>query len=197
MGLDIVRTNVKRLSGSVVVEGAESCASAQGAESCASAQGAVGYGTTFRLTLPLTLAILQAMMVTLDEDVYAIPLTSIVETLYLSQMIIETVKGKPVIKWRDQVLPIVHLRQFFAHHRMAATSANGKKQAVVTVTWGKLKAGLVVDELIGKQEIVIKSLGSFIGNVPGLSGCTILGDGRIALIADIPGLIGTCLQAQG
>lgn len=177
VGLDIVRTNVKRLSGSVVVE------------------SEVGHGTTFRLTLPLTLAIVQAMMVALGDDVYAIPLTSIIETLYLSEVTINSVKGRAVIKWRDQVLPILYLRQFFAHHRLATTPPNGKTQAVVTVVWGKLKAGLVVDKLIGKQEIVIKSLGAFVGNVPGLSGCTILGDGSIALIVDIPGLIGTTMKA--
>ncbi len=178
VGLDVVRTNVKQLSGSVLVE------------------SEIGVGTTFRVTLPLTLAILQAMMVSLGDDVYAIPLTSIVESLYLANARVSSVKGKPVITWRNQVLPIVRLRQFFAHARMTADPPDDTKQAVVTVAWGKLKAGLVVDHLLGKQEIVIKSLGSFIGNVPGLSGCTILGDGRIALIVDIPGLIGTCLQAQ-
>ncbi|MCP4537021.1 MAG: chemotaxis protein CheA [Chloroflexi bacterium] len=178
VGLDVVRANVKRLSGSVMVE------------------SEMGSSTTFRLTLPLTLAIVQAMMVALKDDVYAIPLTSVVETLYLSEATIHSVKGRPVIKWRDQVLPIVHLRQFFAHHRMSDTPPNEKMQAVVTVVWGKLKAGLVVDKLIGKQEVVIKSLGSFIGNVPGLSGCTILGDGRIALIVDVPGLISTTMKRE-
>ncbi|MCP4542073.1 MAG: chemotaxis protein CheA [Chloroflexi bacterium] len=178
VGLDVVRTNVKQLSGSVVVE------------------SEIGQGTTFRVTLPLTLAIVQAMMIGLGDDVYAIPLTSIVESLYLADVQASTVQGKPVITWRNQVLPIVRLRQFFTHTRMALAPPNGTKQAVVTVAWGKLKAGLVVDQLLGKQEIVIKSLGSFIGNVPGLSGCTILGDGRIALIVDVPGLIGACLQAQ-
>jgi two-component system chemotaxis sensor kinase CheA len=176
VGLDVVRTNVKQLSGSVVVE------------------SVVGRGTTFRVTLPLTLAIVQAMMVSLGDDVYAIPLTSIVESLYLSDVDISSVKGKPVIQWRDQVLPIVHMRGFFAHHRLTARSADEDKQAVVTVAWGRLKAGLIVDSLLGKQEIVIKSLGTFIGNVPGLSGCTILGDGRIALIIDVPGLISTTMK---
>ncbi|MDY7080035.1 MAG: chemotaxis protein CheA [Chloroflexota bacterium] len=171
VGLDVVRTNIKKLSGSVVVE------------------SKVGRGTTFRVTLPLTLAIVQAMMVTLGNDVYAIPLTSIIESLYLSSVRTSSVRGRPVITWRNQVLPVVNLRRFFAHHQLPSESTNGKEQAVVAVAWGKLKAGLIVDKLIGKQEIVVKSLGSFIGNVTGLSGCTILGDGRIALIIDIPGLI--------
>ncbi len=174
VGLDVVRTNVKRLSGSVVVE------------------SEVGMGTSFRLTLPLTLAIVQAMLVTLGEDVYAIPLTSIVETLYLSDVTVSGVKGRPVIHWRDSVLPLVYLRQIFDLGEAGFLS----KQAVVTVAWGKQQVGLVVDELIGKREIVIKSLNAFLGNVPGLSGCTILGDGRIALIIDIPSLVSACLQAQ-
>ncbi len=168
VGLDIVRTNVKRLGGAVVVE------------------SEVGRGTTFRVTLPLTLAIVQAMMIALGNDVYAIPLANIVETLYLADAITGSVKGKPVIQWRDRVLPLVHLRRFFDRGDEDPVSG---KQAVVTVAWGKLQVSLIVDRLIGKQEIVVKSLGPFIGNVPALSGCTILGDGRVALIVDISGLI--------
>ena len=177
VGLDVVQTNIKRLGGSVVVE------------------SEVGRGTTFRLTLPLTLTILQTMLVALGEDVYAIPLTGIVESLYLDEVSVAGVKGKPVIRWRDQALPLLYLRHFFDHPRLAAPS-NGARQAVVTVTWGKLQVGLIVDRLIGKQEIVVKSLSPLIGNAPGLSGCTILGDGRVALIVDIPGLISAEMQAQ-
>ena len=176
VGLDVVRTNVKRLGGAVVVE------------------SEVGRGTTFRVTLPLTLAIVQAMMVALGDDVYAIPLASIVETLYLADAITGSVKGKPVIQWRDRVLPLVHLHRFYGRGDKDPTSG---KQAVVTVAWGKLKVGLVVDRLIGKQEIVVKSLGPFIGNVPALSGCTILGDGRVALIVDISGLISAVMGQTG
>ncbi len=174
MGLDVVRTNVKKLSGMVMVE------------------SEVGHGATFRVTLPLTLAIVQAMMIDQGDAVFAIPLSSIVETLYLADVKGSSVKGKPVIHWRDQALPIVDLGQFFAQSDENRVSG----QAVVVVAWGKLQVGLVVDRLIGKQEIVIKSLGSFIGSVPALSGCTILGDGRIALIIEISGLINECLKAQ-
>ena len=177
VGLDVVRTNVKQLSGTVEVG------------------NDVGHGTTFRVTLPLTLAIVQAMMVELGDDVHAIPLAGIVETFYLSDVNVSSVKGKPVVQWRDRVLPLVDLGQFFA--QTGAWQKNSvSRQTVVVVTWGKLQVGLVVDRLIGKQEIVIKALTSFIGSVPGLSGCTILGDGRIALILDISGLISAYLQAQ-
>jgi two-component system chemotaxis sensor kinase CheA len=178
VGLDVVQTNVKRLGGSVVVD------------------SELGRGTTFRITLPLTLAIVQTMLVGLGGGVYAIPLTSVVESLYLADVNISGVKGNPTIYWRDQALPLLYLRQFFAHPRLAATSAKESEQAVVTVAWGKLRVGLIVDRLIGKQEIVVKALSPVIGSLPGLSGCTILGDGRIALIMDVPGLISAAMQAQ-
>ncbi len=175
VGLDIVRTNIKRLSGSVVVE------------------SEAGEGTTFRITLPLTLAIVQAMLVALSGDIYAIPLSGIVESLYLTGMRIDHIRGKAVIQWRDQVLPLINLRDFFRHRRMVEP-APGDEGAVVVVSWGRLRVGLLIDELIGKQEIVIKSLGPFIGSVSGISGCTIMGDGRIALIMDVPGLISAAMK---
>ena len=175
VGLDVVRTNINRIGGSVVVE------------------NELGRGATFRLTLPLTLAILPTMLVALGNDVYAVPLTSIVESLYLSDVTVSSIKGHPAIHWRDQVLPLLNLRQFFGRAPHAARDA---RPAVVAVTWGKLQVGLVVDKIIGKQEIVVKPLGSLIGNVPGLSGCTILGNGRIALIVDVSSLINAAIQAR-
>ena len=178
VGMDIVCTNVERLNGSVAVD------------------SEMGRGTTFRLTLPLTLAIVQTMLIGLGEDVYAIPLTGIMDSLYLDEVRVNTVKGKPTIRWRDSVLPILNLREFFAHSRLVARSSNSAKPAVVTVGWGKLRLGLVVDRIIGRQEIVVKSFSPIVGKAPGLSGCTILGDGRIALIMDIPSLINTMMQAR-
>ena len=181
VGLDVVRTNIKNLSGSVVVE------------------SEVGKGTTFRLTLPLTLAIVQTMLVGLGDGIYAIPLASIIETLYLADVDLKSVKGQPTIGWRDEVLPLLYLREFFTHRRLTATPTSVNEQAIVTVAWGKQRVGLIVDHLIGKQEIVIKSLSPSLGNIPGLSGCAILGDGNISLIIDVPGLIGAAAQtkAQG
>jgi two-component system chemotaxis sensor kinase CheA len=175
VGLDVVRTNINRIGGSVVVE------------------NELGRGATFRLTLPLTLAILPTMLVALGDDVYAVPLTSVVESLYLSDVTVSSIKGHPAIHWRDQVLPLLNLRQFFSRAPRATGDA---RPAVVAVAWGKLQVGLVVDRIIGKQEIVVKPLGSLIGNVPGLSGCTILGNGRIALIVDVSSLINAAMQAR-
>ena len=175
VGMDVVQTNVKRIGGTVTVE------------------SEVGQGTVFRITLPLTLAIVQAMLVALGKDVYAIPLASVIESMYLSDMTVNSVKGTPTIRWREQALPLLSLREFFAHPRLADAPPGGQP-AVVTVSWGKVHVGLMVDKLIGKQEIVVKSLSPIIGNVAGLSGCTILGDGRVALIVDIPGLIGAAIS---
>ena len=135
------------------------------------------------------------MLVKVRNTVYAIPLSSIIESLYLSEVTISTVRKQPTIRWRDSILPLLDLRKFFDHPRMK----HGKvdivvKPAVVTVTWGKLKVGLVVDKIIGNQGIVVKSLSPVIGEIPGLSGAAILGDGSICLILDIPGLINSALQ---
>jgi two-component system chemotaxis sensor kinase CheA len=181
VGLDVVRTNISRIGGSVAVE------------------SEFGYGTTFRLTLPLTLATVQTMLVNLGEDVYAIPLTSIIESLYLSDVDVGSVKGNPAIQWRDGVLPLLDLSDYFG--RGVATSPlpgedGSTKSAVVVVAWGKIQAGLMVNRIISKQEVVAKPLGAIIGNVPGLSGCTILGDGSIALIVDVPGLINDTMQTR-
>ncbi len=177
VGMDVVRTNVEQLGGTVVVE------------------SELGKGTTFRLALPLTLAIMQSMLIALGSDVYAIPSTGITDSLYLADVTISTAKGSKVIQWRNSVLPLLDLRDYFAHSHMAPV-ADGSRRAIVTVSWGKLNLGLVVDRIIGQQEIVVKSLSSVIGNLAGLSGCAILGDGRVALIMDIPSLVNTAAQAR-
>jgi two-component system, chemotaxis family, sensor kinase CheA len=181
VGLDVVRTNVERLSGSVIVE------------------SDLGRGSMFQITLPLTLAIVDTMLVALNHSVYALPLATIIESLYLSGAQISTVRTKPTIQWRDTVLPLLDLREYFAR-----PGANGKsngadqghKPAIVTVGWGRHRVGLIVDGIIGKQGIVVKSLSSIVGEVPGILGCAILGDGRVALIADIPGLISAAFHTR-
>ncbi len=179
VGMDVVRANIERLSGSIVVD------------------SKVGQGTAFRVTLPLTLAIVETMLVALKDGVYAIPMSSIIDSLYLSDVTVHTVKARPTIRWRDTVLPLLDLRQFFAHPGTVENPHHSAKPAIVTVAWGKQQLGLVVDKIIGKQGAVVKSLSPIIGEVPGLSGGTILGDGRIALIVDTPGLIHATLQRTG
>jgi len=178
VGMDVVRSNIERLSGSAVVTSKP------------------GQGTTFRITLPLTLAIVQTMLVSMRGISYALPLSNIIESLYYSDVTVSTIKGKKVIHWRDSVLPLIDLREYFTHPRMQGEIIRDARNAIITVTWGKQRVGLVVDRIIGKQDIVVKSLSTIIGELPGISGGTILGDGSIALIIDIPGLIGAVMQAR-
>jgi two-component system chemotaxis sensor kinase CheA len=178
VGLDVVRTNIERLSGSVIVS------------------SEMGQGTTFRLTLPLTLALVQTMLVIVRQTLYAIPVTSINAALYLAEANLNSIKGRPALTWQGAVLPLLDLREFFARAVATPDHRNGDKPSVVLVTWGKLRVGLVVDKIIGQQEIVVKSLSPLLGRTPGLSGATILGDGQIALIVDIPGLVNAAIHAR-
>lgn len=176
VGLDVVRTNIERLSGSVLVSSQP------------------GQGTTFQLTLPLTLALIQTMLVIVRGVMYAIPVTGINGALYMAEATLNSVRGRLTLDWQGETtVPLLDLRSFFDH---ADLPANGRKPSIVLVNWGKHRVGLVVDKIIGQQEIVVKSLSPLIGQVSGLSGATILGDGRIALIVDIPGLINAALRAR-
>jgi len=172
VGMDIVRTNIERLNGSVEIH------------------TEVGLGTTFELTLPLTLAIIPAMLVTTGGNVYAVPLSSVVEVHQLTGRQIQTVDGSEVIRLRDQVLPLLRLCSLF--HITGSSGSNGHRGSgdrLVVVRWGRIEAGLVVDELIGNQQVVIKSLGPLLTGIRGLAGGSILGSGRIALILDVPNII--------
>jgi two-component system chemotaxis sensor kinase CheA len=178
VGMDVVRTNVEKLGGTVFVE------------------SRLGQGTTFRVTLPLTLAIMETMLVRIWKTVYAVPLSSINDVLYLSQVKVNTVNRYQTIQWRGALLPLLNLREFFSDARNPDQELTDDRGAIVSVTWGKQRVGLVIDEIMGKQGIVVKSLGSLIGDIAGLSGCTILGDGNVALIVDVPSLIGATLKIR-
>ena len=169
VGMDIVRANLERLSGSIEIH------------------TQVGVGTTFELTLPLTLAIIPAMLVTTSGNVYAVPLSSVVEVLQLARRHIQTVDGHEVIRLRDKVLPLLRLRKLFGVN--GSNGQDGDAGQLVVIRWGRVEAGLVVDELIGNQEVVIKSLGPLLTGIRGLAGGSILGSGRIALILDVPNII--------
>jgi len=171
VGMDIVRTNIERLNGSVEI------------------QTEVGVGTTFELALPLTLAIIPAMLVTTGNNVYAVPLSSVVEVHRLTERQILTVDGREVIRLRNQVLPVLHLRRLFHVEAGNGSNGHGAIGQLVVIRWGRTEAGLVVDELIGNQQVVIKSLGPLLTGIRGLAGGSILGNGRIALILDVPNLI--------
>lgn len=167
VGLDVVKTKIEGLGGDIEV------------------RTELGEGSTFIIRLPLTLAIIQALMVTLADEKYAIPLSTIqtIEDVMVSD--IKYVRGKEVITLRDDVIPIIWLREVLD----VEEEEKPQNLIVVIIQKGDKLAGLVVDKLIGQQEIVIKSLGKHLNNNKLLSGATILGDGEVALILDVNALL--------
>ncbi|MCS7220760.1 MAG: chemotaxis protein CheA [Anaerolineae bacterium] len=174
VGMDVVRTNVERLNGSVRVSSQR------------------GRGTLFELRLPLTLAIMPALLVSVRGQTYAIPLTSVMSTLRIRPDQVASVLHQGVMVLRDRVLPLLWLEDYFGWR-------NGHHSAtyyVVAIRWGEAQIGLVVDGLLGQQEVVVKPLGHQMGDVPGVAGGTIMGDGRVALILDVSGLVQTTLRER-
>lgn len=168
VGMDVVRNNIEKINGATEID------------------SAVDKGTEFKIKLPLTLAIIRALLVSIDKSVYAIPLSSVTETIRMQQDQIEYVNNQEVIVVRGKVLPLVRLKKVF---RNSNDNEDRGKLFVVVVNLAGQQVGLVVDSLVGEQEIVIKSLGKYIGDVQGISGATILGDGNVALIVDVSNLI--------
>jgi two-component system, chemotaxis family, sensor kinase CheA len=175
VGMDIVRTNVERLNGSITVE------------------TEVGSGTRFTVRLPLTLAIIRALLVKVEGQTYAVPLTSVVEALHIDRTQLRGVNGREAIELRGQVLPLLRLGEIFADRaeRYGATNADqpAEREYVVAVRWGERNCGVIVESLIGEQEIVIKPLGTLFRSATGISGGAVLGDGTVAPILDIAALI--------
>jgi len=168
VGMDVVRTNVEKLKGIIDIT------------------STAGVGTTVSIKLPLTLAILQGLLVTSEEETYVIPLVSVLETLRVSAEEISSVNRRPVITLRDGVLPIVHLNGVLKNR--SVKKYNTDKPYVVVVGMADKRLGLIVDDLLGQEEVVIKSMGQMLGKSKGLAGATILGDGRVRLIVDLLGL---------
>lgn len=169
VGMDIVRNNIQRINGTISVETHP------------------GTGTTFQIILPLTLAIVPTMLVDLSGTTFAFPLVMVAEILRLEDKEIQYIRGKPVTMLRNTVLPLVGLNDVFDMEDSRQNKASWNY--VVVVHYGKLKAGIIVDRLLGQEEVVVKSLGSLIGDVQGISSAAILGDGHVALIIDVPGLL--------
>jgi two-component system chemotaxis sensor kinase CheA len=170
VGMDIVRNNIERLNGSIVVD------------------TWLGRGTQFQIILPLTLAIVPTLLVRVGEGTYAVPLVTVTETLRVSLSNIQTVKSRPVIVLRDHVLPVMRLDDVFNMRMGANGHAESGYEYIVVVRSGKAQMGLIVDSLVGEEEVVVKSLSSIVGDVTGISSAAILGDGHVALILDVQGL---------
>lgn len=164
VGLDVVKTKIESLGGGIEIKTQPD------------------KGTTFLIRLPLTLAIIQALMVMVGDEKYAIPLSAIKETIIVSSKDIKKVQKSEVTLLRGNVIPIVRLYDILD---VKVDTVNKQDLTVVIVKKGEKDIGLVVDGLIGQQEIVIKSLGNFLKNIKFIAGATILGDGKVALILDV------------
>ena len=143
----------------------------------------LGEGTKFILSLPLTLAIIKAMLVLVGEYTYAIPLMNIRETVKINNQDVKHIKDIEIIRIRDEIIPIFRLAKELM---IDVQNSEDKGKTSVVIVEGRVKSvGLVVDKIIGEQDIVVKPLGAFVKKTKGIAGATILGDGRVALILDI------------
>lgn len=169
VGLDVVKSTIESLGGNITIESVE------------------GKGSLFSIQLPLTLSIISVMLVEIEKEIYAIPLSSIIETSIIRNSDIMNAHNQKVIDFRGKVVPLLFLDEFFDVPR--PEPKNDEFHSVVLVRKGEKMAGLVVDSFIGQQEIVLKSLGNYLTNVFAISGATILGNGQVALIVDCNSLI--------
>ena len=173
VGMDAVKNKIESLGGMVDVE------------------TKINEGSKFKIRLPLTLAIIQALLVNVSEEIYAIPLGSIDSTININSSDIKTVQNKEVILLRGQIIPIVRLANVLQVPEVEKSEQeqNQDELFIVIVHIGEQRAGIIVDNLIGQQEIVIKSLGKLLAGIKIIAGATILGNGQVALILDIASLI--------
>lgn len=168
VGMDVVKTNIEKLNGIIDIE------------------SEIGIGISMKLKIPLTLAIIQALLVGVQEEHYAIPLASVLETVRISKDEIYTVENRSVMRLRDDVLSLVHIGDIFEVERILDS---GEHAYVVVLGLGSSKLGLIVDTLVGQEEIVIKSMGDYLKGIEGIAGATIRGDGGVTLIVDVAALM--------
>jgi len=169
VGLDVVKTTIESLGGNISIESTQDV------------------GSVFSIQLPLTLSIISVMLVEIEKEIYAIPLSSIIETSIIRSSEIMNAHNQKVIDFRGKVVPLVFLEEIFEVPRKELQ--DDEFHSVVIVRKGEKLAGLVVDSFIGQQEIVLKSLGNYLTNIFAISGATILGNGKVALIVDCNALI--------
>lgn len=171
VGMDIVRNTVKKLDGQISIE------------------SELGSGSSFIISLPLTLAITQALMVKINGDIFAIPINAVSETLTIESSNIKQVRGKDVIVLRENTIPLRSAAEIFGDADFQDLKAEHDNFSVVILKSGERYIGLVVEELLNQQEIVIKSLGNYLQDTMYISGATIIGDGDVALIIDVRDII--------
>jgi len=176
VGMDVVHTNIAAVSGMVDIE------------------TRLGHGSCFTIVLPITLAIIKALIIFCAGRTYAVPITSVVESLILEPSEIKTVEGKEVISLRKQTLPLLRMEKYFKIERIGACPGD---QYVVVVGAAEKRLGIVVDDLLGQQDIVIKSLGAAFKSLRGISGAADLGEQGTILVMDAGGIIAETMRAGG
>ena len=169
VGMDVVKTKITQLNGTLAID------------------SVLGQGTRIAIQVPLTLAIMPTLMVMLEGQAFALPLVNVNEIFNLDLTHTNVVDGQQAIIVRDQAVPLFHLKRWLVDGQQGADLPD--QGHVVIVSVGTTRVGFVVDQLVGQEEVVIKPLGTILHGTPGLSGATITGDGRIALIIDIPSLL--------
>jgi len=170
VGMDVVKTKITQLNGTVSID------------------STLGKGSRIEIKVPLTLAIMPTMMVMVGDQTFALPLASVNEIFNMSIKRTHVVDGQQVITVRDKTLPLFHLRHWLCSKQGSSVKDDGTANVVI-VSIGAQRAGFIVDMLIGQEEVVIKPLGRMLHGTAGMAGATITGDGRIAIILDVPGLL--------
>ena len=181
MGMDIVKSKIEGLNGTVDIESTPGC------------------GTTMTIRLPVTLAILPSLMVDISGDVFAMPMEAVTEIASVGQDCLSTVHGQQMATVRGRVISLLKLGDTLSFHRSSrcAEASQSQKTTLVIVGETGQEIGLAVDRVIGEEDIVIKSIAENYKNVLGIAGASILGDGRISLILDIPTLIEMVAKKTG
>lgn len=167
VGMDVVRTNIRRINGSVEID------------------SQVGKGSVITIKLPLTIAIIQALLVEVEQATFAIPLGSVIEAVKITKDDVKTINGREVLTLRERVLPLLRLSEEFEIPRDSTCD----KFYVVVVGMGERHVGVIVDRLRSQEEVVIKSMGDYLSEIKGVAGATITGEGKVVLILDIPELV--------
>ncbi len=168
VGMDVVRTNIEKLNGLIELNSER------------------GLGTRINIKLPLTLAIIQGLLVESDREVFVLPLSSVYETVRTDKSDIYYLNKKPVFRLRDEIIPIINLNKILRQSQGGFILT--EKPYIVVIGLAEKKLGVVIDRFLGQEEVVIRSLGNYLGSTEGIAGATILGDGRIRLIVDLIGL---------
>jgi two-component system chemotaxis sensor kinase CheA len=176
VGMDVVKSNITALSGMIEVKSRR------------------GKGTSMIITLPITLAIIKALIVRVAENTFAIPINSVLETLMIDARVIQTIEKREVIELRKTTVPLLRLDQAFALSRSAAQ--NEQRLFVAVVGLAEKRMGFVVDELLGQQDVVIKSLGKVLSFVKGVAGAAELGNQKTILVLDVAGLMTEALRGE-